>query len=215
MVSIQVFVFGYFQENTYILWDETKECVIIDPGNTNAREDQELVNYITQQNLKPVRLLLTHGHIDHIAGNDFVYSKYGLLPEVHQEDVFLIQSQELIAQMYGIPCTPSPLPQKLIQDGSIIQFGNTELVCIHTPGHSPGSITYYNKKHNLAIAGDVLFYESIGRTDLPKANFDTLKYSIQKKLYTLPDNTIIYSGHGPATTIGYEKKNNMFIKAEQ
>lgn len=213
-MKLHSFVFGYFQENTYVLWDETKECVIIDPGNTNYQEDQILFNFIEQHQLKPVRLLLTHGHIDHIAGNDAIFQRYKLLPEVHQEDLFLIQAHELTAQMYGIPCTPSPLPKRYIQENEIIRFGNSELLTIHTPGHSPGSITYYSAKYNFAIVGDVLFYESIGRTDLPKGDFNTLKNSIQKKLYQLPDETIIYSGHGNPTKIGYEKKHNMFVREE-
>ncbi len=211
-MNIHCFIFGYFQENTYILWDETKECVIIDPGNTNLHEDKEIFGFIEQHHLKPVRLLLTHGHVDHIAGNDSIYTQYHLLPEVHSDDLFLIQSHSMIAQMYGIPCNPSPSPGKFINDGDIIKFGNSELLCIHTPGHSPGGITYYSKKDNLAIVGDVLFYESIGRTDLPKGNFDILAHSIQKKIYTLPENTIIYSGHGPATNIAHEKKYNPFVK---
>ncbi|GAB4204915.1 MAG: MBL fold metallo-hydrolase [Bacteroidia bacterium] len=211
-MHIQIFTFGYFQENTYLLWDETKECVIIDPGNTNLKEDNILFDFITSHQLKPVRLLLTHGHLDHIAGNDSVYSKYRLLPEVHAEDLFLIQTHEITANMYGIPCNPSPLPQNFIGDKDVIQFGNSELACIHTPGHSPGSISFYCPKENFVIAGDVLFYESIGRTDLPRGNFETLKQSIQQKLYTLPDDTTVYPGHGPATSIGYEKENNMFVR---
>lgn len=209
---IHSFVFGYFQENTYILWDDTKECVIIDPGNTNVKEDTILFDFISKNNLKPVRLLLTHGHLDHIAGNDFIFTKFHVLPEIHHEDLFLIQSHALTAQMYGIPCTPSPLPQKFISDKDVISFGHSKLYCIHTPGHSPGSITFYSPENNFVISGDVLFYESIGRTDLPKGDFETLKHSIQKKLYTLPDDTIVYSGHGPSTTIGYEKENNMFVR---
>ncbi|GIV28571.1 MAG: MBL fold hydrolase [Bacteroidia bacterium] len=181
-MHIHKFEFGYFQENTYILWDDTCECVIIDPGNTNTSEDIELFDFIEKMKLKPLRLLLTHGHIDHIAGNDAVFTRYGLLPEVHQEDLFLIQAHELTAKMYGIPCVPSPLPQKFLKEGDIIKFGNSELYCLHTPGHSPGSITYYCPKENFAIVGDVLFYESIGRTDLPKGDFETLKQSIQKKI---------------------------------
>jgi glyoxylase-like metal-dependent hydrolase (beta-lactamase superfamily II) len=210
-MQLHSFVFGYFQENTYILWDETKECVIIDPGNTTNEEDAILFDFIQKHQLKPVRLLLTHGHVDHIAGNDAVFTKYGLLPEVHKEDLFLIQAHEWTAKMYGIPCTPSPLPSSFIQDKSTIRFGNSTLYTMHTPGHSPGSITYYSPEHQFAIVGDVLFYESIGRTDLPKGDFETLKRSIHTKLFTLPDNTIIYSGHGPKTTIGHEKRFNPFV----
>lgn len=211
-MNIQIFEFGFFQENTYLIWDETKECIIIDPGNTNTSEDLELFNFIEKMKLKPVRLLLTHGHIDHIAGNDAIYSKYQLLPEVHKDDLFLIQAHEITAQMYGIPCIPSPLPQKFIEEGDVVKFGNSELYCIHTPGHSPGSITYYAPQENFAIVGDVLFYESIGRTDLPKGEFETLKNSIQKKLYSLPEQTIVYPGHGPSTTIAHEKKFNMYVR---
>ncbi len=211
-MNIQIFEFGFFQENTYLIWDKTLECIIIDPGNTNTNEDLELFNFIEKMKLKPVRLLLTHGHIDHIAGNDAIYSKYQLLPEVHKEDLFLIQAHEITAKMYGIPCIPSPLPQKFIEEGDVVKFGNSELHCIHTPGHSPGSITYYAPQENFAIVGDVLFYESIGRTDLPKGEFETLKNSIQKKLYSLPEQTIVYPGHGPSTTIAHEKKFNMYVR---
>lgn len=212
-MHIYVFTFGYFQENTYIVWDESHECVIIDPGNSNQYEDTLLFNFISQQQLKPVRLLLTHGHIDHITGNQAVFEEYQLLPEIHIEDLFLIQSQELTAKLYDIPCNPSPLPKQFLQDKEIIKFGYSELHCIHTPGHSPGSITFYSPTHQLAIVGDVLFYESIGRTDLPKGDFNTLKHSIQTKLYTLPEQTIIYPGHGQPTQIAHEKQFNYFVTA--
>lgn len=213
MIHIHQFVFGPFQENTYILWDNTHECILIDPGNTNLQEDTLLSEFIHNHQLTPKRVLLTHGHLDHIAGNDSIFSKYQLLPEVHPDDLFLIHAHALTAQMYGIPCHPSPLPKNFIQDKNIIRFGHSELHCIHTPGHSPGSITFYSPSQKFIISGDVLFHESIGRTDLPKGNYDTLKESIQKKLYTLPDDTIVYPGHGPTTTIAHEKKFNMFVTA--
>lgn len=211
-MHVQQFTFGYFQENTYILWDESKECIIIDPGNTSPQEDAILFDFIEKKHLKPVILLLTHGHIDHIAGNDAVYLRYKLLPQIHQEDLFLIQTHELTAKMYNIPCNPSPLPTQFLNENQVIKFGKSQLYCIHTPGHSPGSITFYAPEHHFVISGDVLFYESIGRTDLPKGNFDTLKKSILEKLYPLPDDTKVYCGHGPSTTIGHEKKHNPFVR---
>lgn len=211
MINIQYFTFGPFQENTYILWDDTKECIIIDPGNSTASEHQKLKNFITEKMLKPVRLILTHAHIDHINGNQFVFDTFNLLPEVHTADLFFIQNHSATAAMYGLSVEQSPLPKSFIKEGDIIQFGQSTLNTIHTPGHSPGSITFYNTEQQFMIAGDVLFYGSIGRTDLPMGNYDTLINSIKQKLFPLGDAMKVYSGHGPATTIGFEKQNNPFL----
>lgn len=211
MISIHYFTFGPFQENTYILWDETKECVIIDPGNNSNSENVKLSNFIAQNNLKPVKLILTHAHIDHINGNKYIFDTYGLLPEVHTADVPFIEKHLATATMYGLPADQSPMPKALIKEGDIIHFGNSTLHTVHTPGHSPGSITFYNKTDKFMISGDVLFYGSIGRTDLPMGNYDTLINSIKTKLFPLGDDMKVYSGHGPVTSIGFEKQHNPFL----
>lgn len=211
MINIHYFTFGPFQENTYILWDETKECVIIDPGNTGAGEHKKLSDFISEKTLKPVRLILTHAHIDHINGNKYIHDTYNLLPEVHKDDVYFIEKHQATADMYGIPVEQSPMPGAFIKEGDVIRFGNSELQTIHTPGHSPGSISFYNKAEGFIIGGDVLFYGSIGRSDLPMGNHETLIKSIKEKFFPLGDAMKVYSGHGMATTVGFERMNNPFL----
>jgi len=211
MITIHYFTFGPFQENTYVLWDETKECVIIDPGNNSETENKQLSDFISQNKLKPLRLILTHAHIDHINGNKYVFDTYGLLPEVHQDDVFFLERHLATANMYGFMIDPSPMAKAYIKEGDTIQFGNSTLNTVHTPGHSPGSITFYNQAEGFMISGDVLFYGSIGRTDLPLGNYDDLISSIKTKLIPLGDTMKVYSGHGQPTNIGFEKMNNPFL----
>lgn len=211
MINIHYFTFGPFQENTYILSDETKECILIDPGNNNASEHKQLQEYIKQHQLIPKRLILTHAHVDHINGNQFVFDTYGLLPEVHQEDVFFIEKHLATANMYGIQAEQSPMPISFIKEGDVIQFGDSVLQTLHTPGHSPGSISFYNTQDKFIIGGDVLFYGSIGRTDLPMGNHATLIKSIKEKLFPLGDDMKVYSGHGAPTSIGFERINNPFL----
>lgn len=211
MIQIKSFVFGPFQENTYVLWDETKEAVVIDPGNISTTENLQLKQFIESNGLALKHLLLTHAHIDHISGNRFVYDTWKLLPEVHREDLGYIERHKAVADMYGLPCEESPLPQKFLKEGEAVSFGNSRLEMIFTPGHSPGSITFYCKEQDFVIAGDVLFYGSIGRTDLPGGNYETLIRSIKEKLFPLGDNIKVYNGHGQSTTIGFERKNNPFL----
>jgi hydroxyacylglutathione hydrolase len=211
MITICDFVFGPFQENSYVLYDETRECVIIDPGNNTASEDKKLSDFISENNLIVKRLILTHGHIDHINGNKYVFDTYGLLPEVHQNDVYFIEKHLSSATMYGLPAQQSPMPETYLKEGDVIEFGNSKLQTIHTPGHSPGSITFYNVEQKFMIAGDVLFYGSIGRTDLPMGNMNDLISSIKNKLFNLGDDMKVYNGHGQSTTIGFEKLHNPFL----
>jgi glyoxylase-like metal-dependent hydrolase (beta-lactamase superfamily II) len=211
MITICDFVFGPFQENTYVLYDETRECVVIDPGNNTASEDKKLSDFISENNLIVKRLILTHGHIDHINGNKYVFDTYGLLPEVHQSDVYFIEKHVASATMYGLPAQQSPMPKTYLKEGDVIEFGNSKLQTIHTPGHSPGSITFYNVEQKFMIAGDVLFYGSIGRTDLPMGNMNDLISSIKNKLFALGDEMKVYNGHGQSTTIGFEKLHNPFL----
>ena len=211
MINVHSFTFNPFQENTYVLGDETKKCVIIDPGCYTEQEKKELSDYIVQHGLVPVKLLLTHAHIDHILGNNYVCGKFNLEIEMNAIEKDLLKSASLYGQMWGIEVEPSPAPTIFLTEGDKVSFGNSQLEVIFTPGHSPGSICFYNSEQKFAIAGDVLFYGSIGRTDLPGGDYDTLIESIHQKLFPLPDDVKIYPGHGPATTIEHEKKFNPFV----
>lgn len=211
MLYLKSFTFNPFQQNTYLLYDNEGTAFIIDPGNYTSSENAILKNFIDEKKLKLSRLLLTHAHIDHILGNKFILDNYGLLPEMHKEELFFIERLPETAVMYGVPCDPSPFPEKYISPGDKISLGQYEFETIFTPGHSPGSISFYNKENKLLISGDVLFYNSIGRSDLPKGDHETLLRSIREKLFVLPDDVKVYSGHGPATTIGYEKQTNPFL----
>jgi glyoxylase-like metal-dependent hydrolase (beta-lactamase superfamily II) len=211
MLYLKSFCFGPFQENTYLLYDDELTAYIIDPGNSNNLENQVLKKFISENQLRLKRLLLTHAHIDHVMGNKFVFDTYGLLPEVHQEDVYFIDNMMKSAALYGLNCEQSPMPEKFIQDKDVITLGEYEFECMHTPGHSPGSISFLNRKNNILISGDVLFHGSIGRSDLPFGDHNTLIHSIKNKLMPLNDDIKVFSGHGPSTSIGFEKLNNPFI----
>jgi hydroxyacylglutathione hydrolase len=211
MVTIKSFTFGPFQENTFVLYDTSNECIIIDPGCYTSSEQIQLKTYIEEKKLKPVYLLNTHCHVDHVSGNAFVHDTYKLLPVIHKNDLVILEGQKRVSDMYGLNCEVSPLPEKFIEEGDIISFGNTKLKVIFTPGHAPGHVVFYNTENKFVINGDVLFKGSIGRTDLPYGDFDTLEESIKTKMYTLPEETVVYCGHGPATSIGEEKYNNPFV----
>ena len=212
-MQIQVFTFNQFFENTIIVFDKTKECVIIDPGCYTISEKDTLQKYISINNLIPVKLINTHCHIDHILGNNFIAKTYDLELEMNANDMELIKSSNEIAQLYGFTdYEMSPLPKKFLNEGDTLEFGNSQFKVLFTPGHAPGHISLYSEKDGLLISGDVLFNNSIGRTDLPGGNYDLLIESIKNKILTLNDNTIVYCGHGPSTTIGNERLNNPFLK---
>lgn len=211
MLKLKSFEVNPFQQNTYLIWDSNNIAAIIDPGNSTNLENQMIKKYISENNLKLERLLLTHAHIDHILGNRFIFDEYGLLPEVHKEDLFFIELMGRTADMYGVPYEQSPMPEKFLEDKQVIELGELKFNCIFTPGHSPGSITFYFEKEKVMIAGDVLFNGSIGRTDLPKGDHPTLISSIKNKLLPLGDDIKVYSGHGPSTITGYEKLHNPFL----
>lgn len=211
MISIHSFTFNPIQENMYILFDETKECVIIDPGCYDDNERAILAKFISDNQLKPVKLLNTHCHLDHVFGNGFVATKYDLKLEINKNDQRILDAFQMSADLYGMNADPSPQPSVYLEEGDIISFGNSALEIAFTPGHSPGSITFYNREEKFMIAGDVLFYGSIGRSDLPGGSHETLINSIKTKLFPLGDDFKVYSGHGPVTNIGFEKKNNPFL----
>ena len=213
MISIKSFTFNPFQENTYLLSDETNECIIIDPGCYERHEKNELLSYITDENLKPTRLLNTHCHIDHVFGNKLISETYNLGLEMHKLDLPVLESVEQVAHVYGIPnVDESPKPSSFLDEGDKVKFGNSELDILFCPGHAPGHIVFVSHEQKFVIGGDVLFYGSIGRTDLPGGDHQTLIDSIKTKLFTLDDDYEVYSGHGPKTSIGFEKLNNPFLQ---
>lgn len=215
MLKIDFFTFNPFQENTYILHDETKECVIIDPGCYDPAEKDELKRFIEFNQLKPVRLLNTHCHIDHVLGNKFVADTFKLQLEIHLMEIPLLHAVAEYGPQYGIFPEEVPEPTLLIKEGGEITFGKTTLEVLFTPGHSPGSICFYSKSDKMIVSGDVLFQMSIGRTDLPGGNYNQLIKSITQVLFNLPDDTKVFPGHGPATTIGFEKVNNPFLNLSE
>lgn len=212
MITLKRFTFNPFQLNSYVLYDETKECVIIDPGCQTPEEQQTLSNFITTNNLKPVKLLNTHCHLDHIMGNSYVKNTYNLALEAHTEDSFLIDFQMEHCNKYGLTCEQSPQIDVELDNVPTVTFGNSELNLIHVPGHSPGSIVFHSTKDALMVVGDVIFQGSVGRGDLPRGNFDQLIEGIKTKLLVLPPETEIHSGHGNVTTIGQEIKTNQFLQ---
>lgn len=212
-MHIKSFTFNAFQENTYIVYDETKECIIIDPGCYNHNEKEELKNFIATNELTPIKLINTHCHIDHIFGNQFVNRKWGVDLYMHKLDLTDLKNASEIANVYGFEeYEESPLPKYFLKGGDTIIVGMNKFDVLFTPGHSPGHICLYNKKNNVLISGDVVFQRSIGRTDLPGGNHQTLMNSITTKLLPLPDATQILSGHGPSTSLEDEKKYNPFLQ---
>ena len=210
-MDIKAFVNNPYQENTYLVYDDSKECVIIDPGMYNAAEQNVVVNFIKVQNLKPVLLLNTHCHIDHVLGNKFIFDYYGLKPRFHQGELQLLQAVPAYAPQQGINYELSPEPEVFLPESGNINFGNSAFELLFCPGHSPAHLCFYGKADGFIIGGDVLFKSSIGRTDLPGGDFDTLIKSIKTQLFTLPDEVKVYPGHGPMTTIGFEKLYNPFL----
>ena len=213
MTLVAKFTFNPFQENTYVLHDASKECIIIDPGCYTEAERNQLKTFIGENNLKPVRLINTHCHIDHIFGNYFISATYGLPLEIHKGEIPVLESTPDVCRMYGIPLPqPSPAAERFIEEGEIIEFGNSQLKTLFTPGHSPASISFFCEESKFVIAGDVLFYGSIGRWDLPGGDFNTLINSIKTQYLPLGDDVVVHPGHGEDTTIGFEKAHNTFLQ---
>jgi glyoxylase-like metal-dependent hydrolase (beta-lactamase superfamily II) len=211
MTIIKPLVFNAFQVNTFVLFDETKECVIIDPACYEPHEEKELIAFIEKEGLKPVAVLYTHCHIDHILGNNFVVKHYKIPALAHRDSLPFMATSPSYGTTFGFEVDEPIMPGKFIEDGQEISFGNQKLKALHTPGHAAGSICFYHEKDGFVIAGDVLFSGSIGRTDLPTGDFELLISSINEKLMTLPDEVKVFPGHGPATTIGHERNTNPFL----
>ena len=211
MLQIQSFVFSPIQENTYVLYNEQKECAIIDPGCYFDEEKEALKNFIDDNGLKPLLLLNTHCHLDHVFGNKFIAETYRLTLHLHEKEKQVLAFAPTSGLMYNMPFDNYAGEFIVLKEGDKILLGTDELLVIEAPGHSPGHVCFYCAKQNFVIGGDVLFQRSIGRTDLPMGNHQTLLNSIRQKLFVLPEETIVYSGHGQPTSIGEEKKYNPFL----
>lgn len=211
MLTVQTFTFNPVSENTYVIYNEKGECCIIDPGCYFASEEMALKNFIESADLKPVLLLNTHCHLDHVFGNRFVQKTYGLPLHLHPLEKAIFDKAPEHGQLWGLPFDNFDGDFIYLEEGDTITLGKESLNVIFTPGHSPGSISFYEATSGFIISGDVLFKGSIGRIDLPMGDFATLKKSIKTKLYTLPEEVIVYPGHGDPTTIGHEKRSNPFV----
>tara|TARA_B100000767_G_scaffold19610_1_gene17931 strand:+ start:575 stop:1213 length:639 start_codon:yes stop_codon:yes gene_type:complete len=212
-MKIKSFAFNPFQENTYVVYDDTKECIIIDPGCYTDKERYQLRSFITSEGLKPVKLINTHCHIDHVLGNMFVSELWDLELYMHIEDLPLLENAGNIGKMYGLEdYEGSPYPKHFLAQDDTLTFGESSFKILFTPGHAPGHICLYSKENNLLIAGDVLFQGSIGRTDLPGGDHSTLINSIITQLFPLSNETQVFCGHGPSTNLGYEKEHNPFLQ---
>lgn len=212
MITIQSFEFNYFQENTFLLYDEMREAVLIDCGCCRKEEEQTLSAFIADNQLTLKHLLCTHLHVDHTFGNGFIYKTYGLRPEANKLDVEQLPPADEQARLFGIRQKVENVPvEKFLVDNERIHFGSSELKVLSVPGHSPGSVAFYNPKNGFVIVGDALFAGSIGRTDLWGGNHEVLVAAIHDKLLSLPDETVIYPGHGPETRVINEKFDNPYL----
>lgn len=211
MSIVKCFTFNPFQENTYVVYDETNTCVIIDPGMYDEAEQHQLLDFLEKKQLKPTFLLNTHCHIDHIFGNAFIKNTFNIPFYAHVLELENIERAISYANMFGVQMKAQPQPDVFIEPDMEIKWGNTTFNTLFTPGHSAGSVCFYNAKNNYVISGDALFQGSIGRTDLPGGDYHTLINSIKTQLLPLPENTKVHSGHGSETTIGIEKEHNPFL----
>jgi hydroxyacylglutathione hydrolase len=209
---LKVFTFNAFSENTYVLSDSvTKETLIFDPGCYTINEKKMLKKYVDDNNLMVKRLINTHCHLDHVFGNTYVMETYGVELEAHKNEISVLERAHIAGDMFGVPMPPQDPPTVFIEDNAVIEIGSIKLKTILAPGHSPGSLCFYNENEKYIIGGDVLFRGSIGRSDLPGGNHQQLIKSIVDRLMVLPEDVKVYSGHGPATSIGFEKYNNPFL----
>lgn len=207
-MQVKKFTFNPFQENTYVVFDETKEAIIIDPGCYEPHEEKELFDFIAEKELKVIHLLNTHCHIDHVLGNQAVAKKYNLIPKTHPDEFATLESVDSYCHLYGFNnYQKSPTPESIDQK-DLVKFGKSELIIVYGPGHSPGHIAFYSEKNQFIISGDILFLGSYGRVDLPGGDFNTLKNTILNTMFKLPEETLVYCGHGPETSIGKEKSSN-------
>lgn len=210
-MTVKTFHFNPFQVNTFVLHDDTKEAIIIDPGNYYDYENDQLLNYLEQEKLAVQYVVNTHPHIDHVAGNTWCVKHLNTPVYIHEKAMKIYHQTHIYCAVMGMELEPCPEPAKLLQEGDVLTFGNQRLQVFYTPGHADGSICLYDEAHKMVFVGDVLFAGSIGRTDLPTGSLPVLMQSIREKLLTLPDETTVFCGHEINTTIGYEKEHNPFI----
>ena len=211
MLQVKKFTFNPFQENTFIVWDESLDCVLVDPGCYGPDEQNALVQFIEKNGLKPVLNLNTHAHIDHVMGNRFLLEKYGLEPLMHEADLRTLKAAAPYGVLIGLRMDDPPIPTQFLDVSKPIQFGKTTFSVYFTPGHSPGHVSFYNAASHSLFSGDVLFQGGIGRYDLPGGHYETLMNSITEVLFALPPETKVYCGHGPETSLRDEKERNPFV----
>ncbi|MDQ1296222.1 MAG: hydroxyacylglutathione hydrolase [Bacteroidota bacterium] len=205
-------VFSPIEVNTYILADDSGKCAVVDCGCYDRTEFDRLTGFLEEKNLEPVMLLNTHCHLDHIFGNGMFLARYNLGTCCHKDEESNRLDSVLHAQLFGLKMDPPPEPAVLLNDGQTITFGSVSLKVLHVPGHAAGSLAFYSRNDNVVFTGDALFSGSIGRTDLPGGNYETLLQSIKSKLFTLPPSTTVFPGHGDSTTIGTEMETNPYFK---
>ncbi len=212
MIHVKCFPNNPFQENTYLIYDEDGNTLIVDPGMYSSSEEKAVADFIGEEALTPIRLLNTHCHVDHVLGNRFIYEQFGLLPEFHEEELGVLSDVQVRAPAFGLRYELSPVPEHFLSDRDQIALGDKVFEVILAPGHSPAHLCFYQADAEILIGGDVLFRESIGRTDLPGGNHQQLLENIRSRLFVLPEHTRVFPGHGRETTIGYEKKHNPFLR---
>lgn len=205
------FTFNPFQENTWVL-DNGSEAIVVDPGCSDKVEREQLRHWLEENGLVPRQLVLTHAHIDHVLGCAWMHETFGLLPVMHRADLLLLHMAERQGEMFGVRCESPPEPKEFLEEGDKVRLGTHELEVLFVPGHAPGHIALWSPEDRFVISGDVLFQRSIGRTDLPGGDMDTLLNSIRTKLFPLGDDVVVHCGHGPDTTIGAEKRLNPFLR---
>lgn len=212
MTHIHQLTYGPFAENTYLIADDDGNALVIDPGMYFPEENARMFEYLNAQQLRPVRLVLTHAHLDHVFGVNWFHKNHNLTPEVNAEDKLLYDNAQAVAMQYGLSMEPLVAANVGLEADSVFEFGGSTFRILFAPGHSPGSVCFYNAEEKYVIGGDVLFQGSIGRTDLPGGDYDTLITSIKTQVLTLPDDVLVYSGHGPLTTIGQERISNPYLQ---
>ena len=212
MFQIKTFTFNPVQENTYVLYNEQNECIIIDPGCYFDAEKDELKSFISSHKLKPKLLLNTHCHLDHVFGNKFIAEEFKLTLNTHAREKDMLEMAPASGLVFNLPFDNYVGEINYLKEGDVVKLGEDQLKVIHAPGHSPGSVCFYCQKQHFIIGGDVLFQNSIGRTDLPGGSQEELLKSINEKLFKLPEDVTVYPGHGPAITIGQEIKENPFLR---
>lgn len=211
MLNIQIFQFNPFSENTYLVFNENKNGYLIDPGNWNERETETLQDFIKENEISIKNILLTHAHIDHVLGLQWAFDTYNVPIKMHEEEKEILDRNPISAKNYGFDFKPFNGEIEFLKEGDSIFIDEDELKILFVPGHSPGSVAFYNKVQNLVISGDALFQGSIGRTDLYRGNHSQLIESIKTQLFSLPEETLVYCGHGNTTNIGFEKNHNPFF----